>query len=97
MKLVITLESGDFLEKPTVKEIVRRLKLVLDGKISREEVSTWAEHWTQKFMNEFGLSEEDLILWKYLDVVSGIDLKDSPNEYLHVDEDIRDWIKRFEE
>ncbi|WP_234399716.1 hypothetical protein [Paenibacillus popilliae] len=85
------------LEKPTVEEIVRRLKSVLQGNLSREEVSNWAEYWTRKFRDEFNLNEEDYLMWEYLDVVSGIDLKDTPTEYLHIDEDILDWIKRFEE
>ncbi|HEY0828897.1 MAG TPA: hypothetical protein VGE40_12435 [Bacilli bacterium] len=85
------------MERPTVEEIVKRLKRVLEGNLNREEVSNWAENWTRKFMDESRLSEKDLLIWKYLDVVSGIDLKDSPTEYLHIDEDIKDWIKRFEE
>ncbi|WP_042228208.1 hypothetical protein [Paenibacillus popilliae] len=85
------------LEKPTVEEIVRKLKSVLQGHLSREEVSNWAGYWIRKFRDEFNLNEEDLLIWKYLDVVLGIDLKDTPTEYFHIDEDILDWIKIFEE
>lgn len=85
------------LDSPTTEEIVKRLKMVLEGSTTREEVSNWAETWTRVFMDETGLSESDLLIWRYLDVVSGIDLKDSPTEYLHIEEDILEWISRFEE
>lgn len=68
----------------------------INGAKVDEEVSNWAETWTKVFMDETGLSESDLLIWRYLDVVSGIDLKDSPTEYLHNDEDILEWINRFE-
>ncbi|WP_035119760.1 hypothetical protein [Cohnella panacarvi] len=84
------------MEKPTIKEIVKRLNMVLDGTLTREEVSTWAETCTRLFMDADGLKESDLTIWKYLDVVSGIDLKDSPTEYLHIEEDIKEWIERFQ-
>jgi hypothetical protein len=35
-------------------------------------------------------------VWKCLDVVAGIDLKDSPSEYLHNEQDIKEWITRFQ-
>lgn len=85
------------LDSPTTEEIVKRLKMVLEGSTTREEVSNWAEIWTRVFMDETGLSESDLLIWRYLDVVSGIDLKDSPTEYLHIEEDILEWISRFGE
>lgn len=96
MKVETILENGEIMEKPTIKEIVKRLNMVLDGTLTREEVSTWAETWTRLFMDADGLKESDLTIWKYLDVVSGIDLKDSPTEYLHIEEDIKEWIERFQ-
>jgi len=96
MKRGTILGNGDNMEKPTIKEIVKRLNMVLEGTLTREEVSTWAEIWTHSFMDADGLKESDLTIWKYLDVVSGIDLKDSPTEYLHIEEDINEWIKRFQ-
>lgn len=92
----IILGSGDNMGKPSIQEIVKRLKMVLEGNLTREDVSTWAENWTRSFMDADGLEESDLTIWKFLDVVSGIDLKDSPTEYLHIEEDIREWIERFE-
>lgn len=91
------MESGDDLGYPTVEEIIKRLNLVLEGSLTREEVSNWAEYWSRKFIDEHGLSEYNLLVWKYLDVVSGVDLKDSPISYLHSDEDIVEWIQSFKE
>ncbi len=96
MKGGTILENGDNMGKPTIKEIVKRLNRVLEGTLTREEVSTWAETWTRSFLDADGLKESDLTIWKYLDVVSGIDLKDSPTEYLHIEEDIKEWIERFQ-
>ncbi|UTR15273.1 hypothetical protein MM221_01350 [Salipaludibacillus sp. LMS25] len=81
--------------KPTVKEIIHQLRLVLDGSLTREEVSNWAENLSQELEKEQGLKDNDLLVWKYLDIVSGIDLKDSPTSYLHTEEEIMEWIKDF--
>ncbi|MEK0317247.1 hypothetical protein [Cohnella sp. 56] len=81
--------------KPTVNDIVSKLTSVLEGKLTREEVSHWAENWSKFISNESGLSESDLLLWRYMDTISGVDLKDSPLEYLHNEEDIQDWINRI--
>ena len=37
----------------------------------------------------------DEIVWELLQIVSGVDLKDSPDEYLHVEQDIKDWIDKY--
>ncbi|AFQ43924.1 hypothetical protein [Desulfosporosinus meridiei] len=81
--------------KPTLEDIIEKLELVDEGKLSREEISNWAERTSQFFESEGTLSEKDISIWKSLDVVMGIDIKDSPEEYLHNEIDIRNWITRF--
>lgn len=83
------------LDRPTIEEINRRLHLVLEGKISREDLSDWAEKWQESFDRKSGLRQHDVVVWKCLDTVSGIDLRDSPTSYLHNEEDILRWIESF--
>jgi hypothetical protein len=37
----------------------------------------------------------DETVWEHLQVVFGVDLQDSPDEYLHVDQDPKYWIEKF--
>ncbi len=83
------------MEKLTVEKIIAKLQQVLEGEISREEASNWAERAWSIFDREGSLSETDITVWKCLDVVMGIDIKDSPTEYLHNEEDIKEWMSRF--
>jgi hypothetical protein len=39
---------------------------------------------------------EIMYLWKLLDLASGIDLKETPTQYLHGKEDIQLWIKKYD-
>ena len=78
--------------KPTIEEIIKKLQQVIEGKISREAVSNWAEKASQYFEVEDSLNQNDISIWKALDVLMGIDLKESPEDYLHNEADIRNWI-----
>lgn len=87
----IILESGEKMKQPTKEEIINKLKMILQGKLTREEVADWASEYVMQ--DEPNISEETV--WELLQIVSGIDLKDSPNEYLHVEQDIIDWINKY--
>ena len=77
--------------QPTKEEIINKLKLILEGKLSREEVADWASEYVMQ--DEPSISDETV--WELLQVVSGVDLQNSPEEYLHVEQDIKDWIDKF--
>ncbi|MFP7284757.1 hypothetical protein SFC15_00845 [Shouchella clausii] len=79
------------MNEPTKKEIINKLELVLKNQLTREEVTDWASEYTMQ--EKYDVS--DMEVWKMLMTVSGLDLQDSPGEYLHNDDDIRDWIKKF--
>ncbi|WP_263707327.1 hypothetical protein [Shouchella tritolerans] len=79
------------MSEPTKKEIINKLELVLKNQLTREEVTDWASEYTMKEKHYVS----DLKVWDMLMTVSGLDLQDSPGEYLHTDDDIRDWIKEF--
>ncbi|WP_072917820.1 hypothetical protein [Desulforamulus aeronauticus] len=83
------------MNEPTLDDVIEKLQQVLEGKISREAVSNWAEKVSQCFESESSLSQNDISIWKALDILRGVDLKDSPKDYLHNEADIRNWILRF--
>lgn len=87
----IILESGEKMRQPTREEIIDKLKMILLGKLTREEVADWASEYVMQ--DEPNISDETV--WELLQIVSGVDLKDSPDEYLHVEQDIIDWINKY--
>lgn len=84
-------ESGEKMSQPTIEEIVKKLNMIFEGKLSREEVSDWAS----EYVMQDEPCIEDETVWEFLQVVSGVDIKDSPEEYLHVEQDLEDWIKKY--
>ncbi|HZH62196.1 MAG TPA: DNA-binding protein [Metabacillus sp.] len=78
------------MRQPIKEEIISKLELILQGTISREEVADWASEYVMQ--DEPNISDETV--WELLQIVSGIDLKDSSDEYLHVEQDIIDWINK---
>jgi F420-0:gamma-glutamyl ligase len=91
LAMEIILESGEKMRQPTKEEIIDKLKMILQGKPTREKVADWASEYVMQ--DEPNISDETV--WGILQIVSGIDLKDSPDEYLHVEQDIIDWINKF--
>jgi hypothetical protein len=79
------------MSEPTKKEVINKLELVLKNELTREEVTDWASEYTMQ--EKYDVS--DMEVWKMLMTVLGLDLEDSPGEYLHTDDDIQDWIKKF--
>ena len=68
--------------------------MVLEGKLTREEVASWA--WKYVTDDSLDIHIQDKKLWDLLVYVSGIDIKDSPEEYLHDEDDVKDRIRQFE-
>ena len=88
MKVVITLANGN---TPSLVEIIGKLELVLNGLLTRENVSDWAGLYILN--DELRISDEKVC--KLLNIVFGMDTKDSPTEYLHTDEEIKGWIEEY--
>ena len=84
-------KSGDRMQQPTITEIIKKLILVIENDLTREELSDWASSYV---MEDIPTIDDDLV-WELLMTVSGIDIKDSPNEYLHSEDDIKNWIEEF--
>lgn len=79
------------MRQPSKEALINKLELILQGTISREAVADWAS----KFVMQDEPNITDEIVWELLQVVSGVDLKNSPDEYLHVEQDIKNWIERY--
>lgn len=77
--------------QPTKEEILSRFKLILQGRISREEVADWASEYVMQDSHDV----TDETVWDLLLIACGVDLKDSPDEYLHDEQNIKGWIKEF--
>ncbi|MBU8595019.1 hypothetical protein [Shouchella clausii] len=79
------------MREPTKKEIIDKLELVLQNKLTKEEVADWAS----EYVMTYDPLVTDLVVFDILTVVSGLDTLESPGEYMYDDDDIRDWIKKF--
>ena len=70
--------------------------MVLEGKLTREEVASWAMEYVRDDSLAFDINRRDEKLWDLLDFVAGFDTEVSPGEYLFHEEDIKYWIRQFE-
>jgi hypothetical protein len=78
-----------------LKTIIVVLKRVLSRELTREAASNWA--YKVRLGLESGQlhylpNQKEAKIWHYIIVLEGIDLMDSPNSYLHNEQDIRLWI-----
>ncbi|AKU33097.1 MULTISPECIES: DNA-binding protein [Bacillus] len=77
--------------EPKMLDCLNKIRNVLKGTITREQVSDWAEIYVSADDPEI----DDDQVWDMLILLSGIDLKDSPNSYLHPVEDLNDWLEEY--
>ena len=90
------------MENVQISEIITKLEMVLENQLTREEVSDWAYEqmtameWREEKENR-ALTKDQLAVFHCLTTVYGMDLKNSPTESFHIDDDFRDWIKAFQE
>ena len=86
------------MKTPRIPDIIAKLELVLENKLSREEVSDWAYKWMMDLENKEGweTTDYDILVFQGLTTVYGMDLLNSPTGYLHCEEDIRDWVKELQ-
>nr|WP_231710903.1 MULTISPECIES: DNA-binding protein [Bacillus amyloliquefaciens group] len=72
---------------------MKKAGLILNGQAAREEVSDWAS----EYVSAGDPADEDETVWEMLVYLSGFDLKDSPDAYLHTIEELRDWVQEYKE
>ena len=80
------------MEQPSKKVIIEKLKLLFEGKITREEVSEWAMNLIR---NDNTISIVDVKTWHYLVAISNIDEMIAPGEYLFSEADIRGIMDQY--
>lgn len=74
--------------QPKMLIIIEKLNGILNGEISRDDVSSWS----LQFIDDDDMRIDDLKVWELLKLVGSVDLYDSPESYLYMDDDIRKWI-----
>ena len=85
-----------------IDEIIKKLEQVLEKQLTPEEVSEWAYErmadleWMEEKEGR-SLTKKELAVFRCLTTVCGMDLQNSPDDYSHVEDDFRDWIKAFQE
>ncbi|WP_369547437.1 DNA-binding protein [Bacillus velezensis] len=79
------------MKEPTIAECLKKADLILNGQAVREEVSDWA----CEYVAADDPAVEDETVWEMLVYLSGFDLKDSPDAYLHTLEELRDWVQKY--
>lgn len=81
------------MKEPTMAECLKKAGLILNGQAEREEVSDWAS----EYVAADDPAVEDETVWEMLIYLSGFDLKDSPDSYLHTIEELRDWVQEYKQ
>ena len=81
------------MNEPTLIEIIDKLRLVLANELSREELYDWAA--TFVMADDPIINDEEV--WEALIIISNIDAVESPTSYLYKEEDLKSWIKQFED
>lgn len=80
------------MNQPTREEITQKLKLVLDGKLTREAICIWAVDYIR---NDEQVCINDLGAWHYLVAISNIDEKIGPDDYLFQEDDIWAIVQKY--
>ena len=81
----------------TIDDIKDKFSELISGNISREDADRWAYEKIMAFDTgslEFLPACDEEFLWSAIQYLYGIDLQDSPGEYIHSLEDIQ---RAFEE
>ncbi|WP_342007226.1 DNA-binding protein [Bacillus sp. YBsi01] len=79
------------MKEPIMAECLKKAGLILNGQAEREEVADWAS----EYVAADDPAVEDETVWEMLIYLSGFDLKDSPDSYLHTIEELRDWVQEY--
>lgn len=79
-------------QSPRRADVRERLLDLLAGRASREEVAAWASAW----VTHDDPTVEDPIVWNGLRDLAGADLRISPVDYLHGEDDFHEWLDRVE-
>lgn len=78
---------------PARRDVQAKLRDLLSGNVSREDVADWAAQWV-RMANP---NVKDLYVWKALTRISGADMISTDRPYLYGEQDFEAWLKELDE
>jgi hypothetical protein len=78
---------------PNKKDIISKINDLIAGKISREEVSTWATEYILFDDPQIYPEIDDAVVWNAIKHLSGADLITTDRPYLYGITDFEEWLK----
>ena len=85
------LVSSDAPPPPSRKEVEAKLRELISGKRSRQEVADWASQWIRASEPRVG----DPAVWKALTSLVGADMLTTDRPYLYGEDDFRAWLEEL--
>lgn len=79
------------MDEPNYNYVYKQLYKVKNDISLREEIADWA----QSYVTNYDLTFKNEKTWDLIVVLSGIDIKVSPTEYLYGKEDFVKWLEEF--
>ena len=76
------------------EQVRDRIMGLVEGSMSREEAADWA---MAQIKDESANYYSNKKLWRALRQLSGADLKEAPEVYLHDEGDLRSWLAELDE
>jgi hypothetical protein len=78
---------------PTRAEVREKLRQLLAGEMTRQEVSKWAHQWVAAKHPDV----EDRVVWIALTRLGGADLRAGSDEFLYCEPDFHAWLDEVED
>jgi hypothetical protein len=76
---------------PTRADVERKFSDLVAGRTTRKAVDRWAG----QRVGAFETDVEDPVVWWALTMLYGVDLQAGPDQYLHDDEQLAEWLQEF--
>jgi hypothetical protein len=76
---------------PSREEVARRIEMLRDGRITRQEISAWASEIAMDDKYDF----EDKVLFDIMTSLSAVDTPTTDRDYLYQDIDFESWINEI--
>ena len=86
------------MKKVRLSEIKEIFEKLLDKRISREDASSWAidlQNAEDSNLLEYEPSDKEELVWDAILFLQVVDLKDSPDTYLHNKDDIQNFHEKL--
>lgn len=82
------------MKQPSMEELLEKLSAVLEGRLTREEVSDWAF----EYVCSDRIQVRDFLAWDLLAVMAALDMPDFDRpQYLYSEKDLHAWLREYME